>query len=66
MRSATTCTRTTWRTRVLEEYLSYLRSVRALSPRSILAYSRDLGVFLSFLRDEEVADDEVTAATVRR
>jgi tyrosine recombinase XerC len=49
-----------------DEYLSYLRSVRNLSPASIKAYRSDLASFDAWLDDGSVTQNEVTAVLVRR
>jgi integrase/recombinase XerC len=45
----------------METYLSYLRSVRGMSVRTLEAYRNDLGVFTDFCRNYEV--DPLTAET---
>ncbi len=53
------------RTKVLEDFLSYLRSVRSLSEKSITAYERDLRRFFAFLEPRGVGVEDVGLKTAR-
>jgi integrase/recombinase XerC len=44
---------------LINDYLSYLRSVRAMSPRTLSAYGNDLSLFANYCNNHEI--DPVTA-----
>lgn len=50
---------------LLEEFLNYLVAERGLSPNSVDAYGRDLGQFISFLREKGKRILDVTSALLR-
>jgi site-specific recombinase XerD len=50
---------------VLNEYLSYLRSVRNLSSNTILSYSKDMEIFSRFLTERGYREEELDVKRVR-
>jgi integrase/recombinase XerC len=52
-------------TRVREQYLSYLRSVRNLSPHTLASYRHDLSRYDSFLRDRGMTEGQAGLAEAR-
>ncbi|MDR1106006.1 MAG: tyrosine-type recombinase/integrase [Treponema sp.] len=54
------------RNEVMEEYLSYLRSVRGVSPRTLDAYGKDLSRFAAYCSGLSLAPEDACAHDVRR
>jgi len=51
--------------RLTAEFLEYLRHQRRFTPATIDAYSRDIGLFYTFLNEQNVLDKDVTLRHIR-